>query len=51
VKRKIKATAEVIFGVSFMFFACAMDSPNMLIPVIGVIVSLLGLLIASSVRV
>jgi hypothetical protein len=50
-KEKIKTITEGIFLTAFIVFASAVDSPNMLIPVIGVIVSLLGLVTVSNLKV
>jgi hypothetical protein len=50
-KKKIKTVIEGIFLIAFFAFASAVDSPNMLVPVIGVLVSLLGMVITSRLEV
>lgn len=49
-KKKIKTIAEGICMTSFFVFASAMDSDNLLIPVIGVMVSLLALVVVSNLK-
>lgn len=50
-KAKIKTVTEGICMTSFFVFASAMDSPKLLIPVVGVLVSLFGLVIISNLKV